>query len=367
MFIIRRGQNDATTKKTLSSQISEQDATGRFIRFIGRNNKTFKGGLGDLRLDNKDIKHYARVFAIFRDIPCEVLHKSLILVRILEKTHTILFFQVKEVCLCKRGGALLCTFSEVEFKYKLAWRYTMASSAIWKAVPVNGGSSLTVYSGPYIQSGSNAAENWEEGGITFNYDFPSKGPYRVRVQYGCPVSIKLPIIDPDGDNVQCRWATPAEAATISRLLPNAHLNQFLIHTETMPGSCNDKPAFVSPTLAEGHVTIVKAASSFLLYFMSSQILDINECASNPCRNGGLCLDLINNHRCHCQEGYTGFNCQTNIDECSSNPCRHNGTCIDFIDEYICQCTNEFKGDNCKKCKHYYYINLNFISNIFKII
>ncbi|CAG2237039.1 unnamed protein product [Mytilus edulis] len=42
------------------SQISEQDATGRFIRFIGRNNKAFKGGLGDLRLDNKDIKHYAR-------------------------------------------------------------------------------------------------------------------------------------------------------------------------------------------------------------------------------------------------------------------------------------------------------------------
>ncbi|XP_076083571.1 uncharacterized protein LOC143054444 [Mytilus galloprovincialis] len=37
-----------------------QDATGRFIRFIGRSNKTFKGGLGDLRLDNKDIKHYAR-------------------------------------------------------------------------------------------------------------------------------------------------------------------------------------------------------------------------------------------------------------------------------------------------------------------
>ncbi|CAC5413952.1 unnamed protein product [Mytilus coruscus] len=36
-----------------------QDATGRFVRFIGRNNKTFKGGLGDLRLDNKDIKHYA--------------------------------------------------------------------------------------------------------------------------------------------------------------------------------------------------------------------------------------------------------------------------------------------------------------------
>lgn len=35
------------------------DGTGRYVRFIGRNNKPFKGGLGDLRLENKDIKHYA--------------------------------------------------------------------------------------------------------------------------------------------------------------------------------------------------------------------------------------------------------------------------------------------------------------------
>lgn len=35
------------------------DANGRYVRFYGRNNKTFQGGLGDLRLENKDIKHYA--------------------------------------------------------------------------------------------------------------------------------------------------------------------------------------------------------------------------------------------------------------------------------------------------------------------
>lgn len=65
---------------------------------------------------------------------------------------------------------------------------------------------------------SERKHNFCETNFTFYY-------FSNRVQYGCPVSIKLPIIDPDGDNVQCRWATPAEAATISRLLPNAHLNQ----------------------------------------------------------------------------------------------------------------------------------------------
>ncbi|CAC5377675.1 unnamed protein product [Mytilus coruscus] len=36
------------------------DSTGKFIRFIGRNNKTFKGGLGHMQLANKDIKHYSQ-------------------------------------------------------------------------------------------------------------------------------------------------------------------------------------------------------------------------------------------------------------------------------------------------------------------
>ena len=28
-------------------------------------------------------------------------------------------------------------------------------------------------------------------------------------------------------------------------------------------------------------------------------IDINECASIPCQNGGLCTDLINNYTCDC--------------------------------------------------------------------
>lgn len=41
-------------------------------------------------------------------------------------------------------------------------------------------------------------------------------------------------------------------------------------------------------------------------------IDINECASTPCQHGGACLDLINNYRCHCSSGVTGFNCETGM-------------------------------------------------------
>ena len=38
------------------------------------------------------------------------------------------------------------------------------------------------------------------------------------------------------------------------------------------------------------------------------ILDINECASSPCRNGDTCADNINAYNCDCLPGYERPNC-----------------------------------------------------------
>lgn len=40
--------------------------------------------------------------------------------------------------------------------------------------------------------------------------------------------------------------------------------------------------------------------------------DINECSSNPCKNGGACKDLVNGFICTCVLGYGGVNCNTGI-------------------------------------------------------
>lgn len=34
-------------------------------------------------------------------------------------------------------------------------------------------------------------------------------------------------------------------------------------------------------------------------------VDVDECASEPCLNGGSCQDLPNGFQCYCQDGYTG--------------------------------------------------------------
>ena len=36
-------------------------------------------------------------------------------------------------------------------------------------------------------------------------------------------------------------------------------------------------------------------------------------------------------------GFEGLSCAENINECASNPCRNGGTCIDEIDGYTCRC------------------------------
>ena len=39
-------------------------------------------------------------------------------------------------------------------------------------------------------------------------------------------------------------------------------------------------------------------------------LDIGECLSDPCQNGGTCIDEINAFTCVCINGYTGYVCET---------------------------------------------------------
>ncbi|CAH1240008.1 SVEP1 [Branchiostoma lanceolatum] len=69
---------------------------------------------------------------------------------------------------------------------------------------------------------------------------------------------------------------------------------------------------------------------------------VNECASNPCMNGGSCVDHINTFTCICTPGYSGINCQTDTNKCGPNnaPCDHK--CHDRGSGYKCKCRKGFK-------------------------
>lgn len=45
---------------------------------------------------------------------------------------------------------------------------------------------------------------------------------------------------------------------------------------------------------------------------------MNECASSPCRNGGVCEELIDDYHCTCPACYSGKNCQKRDERCPPN-------------------------------------------------
>ncbi|KAL1023372.1 hypothetical protein UPYG_G00039960 [Umbra pygmaea] len=76
-------------------------------------------------------------------------------------------------------------------------------------------------------------------------------------------------------------------------------------------------------------------------------IDVDECLSYPCQNGGTCLDQVSRFNCQCPPGFTGTVCETDVDECSSLPCKNGGECEDQMNGYACFCPAAFTGMHCE--------------------
>lgn len=76
-------------------------------------------------------------------------------------------------------------------------------------------------------------------------------------------------------------------------------------------------------------------------------IDINDCATRPCYNGGTCIDGNNWYLCRCAAGFSGPDCRININECASSPCAEGATCTDQIGSYRCDCPAGKQGRNCE--------------------
>ena len=74
--------------------------------------------------------------------------------------------------------------------------------------------------------------------------------------------------------------------------------------------------------------------------------DIDECASNPCQNGGKCAHGVANFTCTCAAGWTGDVCDKDSDECAAKPCKNGGECSDGFDSFTCECAPGFEGETC---------------------
>eukprot|EP01043_Picozoa_sp_COSAG02_P064986 COSAG02_NODE_9667_length_2148_cov_1.176184_2_plen_437_part_01 len=78
-------------------------------------------------------------------------------------------------------------------------------------------------------------------------------------------------------------------------------------------------------------------------------INVDECASVPCDNGGVCTADVLVHSvytCECAAGFEGDNCAEDVDECSTDPCLNGATCAQGVDSYSCDCLPGWEGETC---------------------
>ena len=50
---------------------------------------------------------------------------------------------------------------------------------------------------------------------------------------------------------------------------------------------------------------------------------------------------MNDYKCSCALGYNGRLCEFEIDDCATNPCNDHGLCTDQFNSYLCECFPEY--------------------------
>lgn len=60
-------------------------------------------------------------------------------------------------------------------------------------------------------------------------------------------------------------------------------------------------------------------------------------------------DLVNGFQCLCNAGFEGSLCEIETKKCLSQPCMNGGSCIELNHAYKCKCARGFNGSNCEVC------------------
>ncbi|KAH9491708.1 hypothetical protein Btru_029975 [Bulinus truncatus] len=73
--------------------------------------------------------------------------------------------------------------------------------------------------------------------------------------------------------------------------------------------------------------------------------------SAPCLNAGSCIvtsESTSSYSCVCLHGFTGLNCELEVDLCASVPCRNGGRCVQTgPGHFRCECRVGYRGMTCE--------------------
>lgn len=100
-------------------------------------------------------------------------------------------------------------------------------------------------------------------------------------------------------------------------------------------------------------------------------MDINECESNPCRNGATCNDAANLYTCQCpapepdEEPWGGKDCDVRLVGCRQHWCQHSTGCVPLLRDngeqgYRCVCSPGWAGDLCNTSTTFSFTSEGFV-------
>ncbi|XP_036318853.1 cubilin homolog [Rhagoletis pomonella] len=84
-------------------------------------------------------------------------------------------------------------------------------------------------------------------------------------------------------------------------------------------------------------------------------LELDSCKSNPCENGGTCINIFSGFICKCPKNFEGATCQNDVNECALYAgtdlgCQNGGQCVNQHGGYNCICSAGWYGIHCTQRK-----------------
>ncbi|XP_019729576.1 milk fat globule EGF and factor V/VIII domain containing b isoform X4 [Hippocampus comes] len=84
-------------------------------------------------------------------------------------------------------------------------------------------------------------------------------------------------------------------------------------------------------------------------------IETGPCKPNPCKNDGICAatghsrrgDVFSEYVCKCQPGFEGVHCQNDVNDCARQPCQNGGSCRDLEGDFKCHCPSPYVGKHCQ--------------------
>ena len=175
---------------------------------------------------------------------------------------------------------------------------------------------------------------------------------------------------------ECLSEPCQHGAVCSQSSADGNISHHAYRCTCPPGFANGECGYANIVEYDTECTVTESSESAVLN--GNCDIDVDECASSPCANGGTCSDSntdasisVHTYRCTCVAGFAngwcvydfiaeyttectvfesdnntvwGGNCDVDVDECASFPCQNNATCSDSTSrltvaphDYRCTC------------------------------